>query len=64
MAKRLAYTIAEVAEMLAISQRTVRYLLEAGKLRGIRIGTSGRGVRVLAESLDEYIRAAGRDPAA
>lgn len=43
----------EVAERLAVSDRTIYRLLESGELRGLRI----RGaVRVLPASVDEYLR--------
>ncbi len=35
-------TLPEVAERLAVSQRTVQYLVERGQLRAIRIGRSRR----------------------
>ena len=50
--------------MLAIGQQTVREMIAVGKFRTVAVGANGRGVRVLADSLDEYIRAAGYDPAA
>lgn len=51
-----SYTIAEIAELQGISQRSVRRLISTGQLRPIP-GTSGpgRALRVAAGELYRYI---------
>lgn len=51
-------TVAEVAEVLRVSPRTVYNLLDAGALRGVRVG---RARRVLASALQEFIDQGGGD---
>jgi excisionase family DNA binding protein len=48
----LLLTLERAAEVLAVSPRTVRRLLDAGELAPVRIG---RAVRVSAESLRGYV---------
>jgi len=50
-------TVAEVAEALRVSVRTVYNLLEAGALRGVRVG---RAWRVPESALEEFISQGGR----
>ncbi len=45
-------TIAEAAEYLQISARTVRRLIRDGELNGYRIGQSGRLIRVDMNEID------------
>lgn len=51
-------TVAEVAEFLRVSERTIYNLLEAGDLRGVRIG---RSWRIPREALEEIIQRGGTD---
>jgi excisionase family DNA binding protein len=51
-------TVAEVAEFLRVSERTIYNLLEAGDLRGVRIG---RSWRIPREALAELTRPGGTD---
>ena len=51
-------TVAEVAEILRVSERTIYNLLEAGNLRGVRIG---RSWRIEKEALAELTRPGGTD---
>lgn len=51
-------TVAEVAEILRVSERTVYNLLEAEDLRGVRVG---RSWRMQKEALEEFIKAGGTD---
>ena len=51
-------TVAEVAEILRVSERTIYNLLEAGNLRGVRIG---RSWRIEKEALAELTRVGGTD---
>lgn len=53
-------TVAEVAEILRVSERTIYNLLEAGNLRGVRIG---RSWRIEKEALAELTRPGGTDKA-
>jgi excisionase family DNA binding protein len=48
----LAVTLSTAADVLAVSPRTIRRLLDAGELQRIRIG---RSVRISAASLRRYI---------
>jgi excisionase family DNA binding protein len=50
-------TVAEVAGILRVSVRTVYNLLEAGALRGVRVG---RAWRVPESALEEFISQGGR----
>ena len=49
-------TVAEVAEILRVSERTIYNLLEAGDLRGVRVG---RSWRIPKEALEEFIKTGG-----
>jgi len=49
-------TVAEVAEILRVSERTIYNLLEAGDLRGVRVG---RSWRMQKEALEEFIKTGG-----
>lgn len=51
-------TVAEVAEILRVSERTVYNLLEAEDLRGVRVG---RSWRIPKEALAELTRVGGTD---
>jgi len=50
-------TVPEVAGILRVSVRTVYNLLEAGALRGVRVG---RAWRVPESALEEFISQGGR----
>jgi excisionase family DNA binding protein len=45
--RRRYITVAEAAEYLQISDRTVRRLIADGELNGYRMGQSGRVIRVV-----------------
>jgi excisionase family DNA binding protein len=48
-------TIAEAAEYLQISDRTVRRLISDGELNGYRMGRSRRTIRVDLNEIDEHL---------
>lgn len=48
-------TIAEAAEYLQISSRTVRRLIADGELNGYRMGRSRRTIRVDLNEIDEQL---------
>ncbi|MGY4650501.1 excisionase family DNA-binding protein [Mycobacterium sp. URHB0021] len=48
-------TIAETAEYLQISDRTVRRLIADGELTGYRMGRSRRTIRVDLNEIDEQL---------
>lgn len=48
-------TIAEAADYLQISDRTVRRLITDGELNGYRMGRSGRTIRVDLNEIDEQL---------
>jgi excisionase family DNA binding protein len=48
-------TIAEAAEYLQISDRTVRRLITDGELTGYRMGRSSRIIRVDLNEIDEQL---------
>lgn len=48
-----AFTVAKVAELLAISERHTRQLIADGHLRAVRIGV--RGVRVSETELRRFL---------
>ena len=50
-------TAGEISEALRVSVRTVYNLLEAGTLRGVRVG---RAWRVPESALEEFISQGGR----
>ena len=52
---RLYITVAEAAEYLQISDRTVRRLIHDGELNGYRMGRSGRVIRVDLNESDEQL---------
>jgi excisionase family DNA binding protein len=45
----------EVAEILRCRPRKVYELFHDKKLRGVRLGKSGTGIRILEESVHEFI---------
>jgi excisionase family DNA binding protein len=51
-------TVAQVADLLKISEQTVRNWIDAGKLRGIRAGA--RRVRIARADLDAFLEASTR----
>lgn len=56
----LALRVEQAAEALQCSRSTIYSLLGRGELRGVRLGRGrGAGVRVLADSLDEFVSAGG-----
>jgi excisionase family DNA binding protein len=50
---RLAYTVAEAAQALALSVRSLRYLMQTGKLGYVRVG---RRVLIRHEDLEHLLR--------
>lgn len=58
MKKDILYTVAEVAEALCVSARTVYRLLETGELPHFKIGGSKK---ITAEHLAKYLRKAESD---
>lgn len=48
---RIAYTVKDAARLLSLSVRTVRYLVETGELRSIKVG---RARRVHGSAIAEY----------
>ena len=48
---RLAYTMADAADILSLSVRMVRYLVDKDELKSIKVG---RARRVLGSSIEEY----------
>ena len=48
-------TIREVADYLGVSERTVRTWVKAGDLPVIRLGPSGKLVRIAADDLNAYV---------
>jgi excisionase family DNA binding protein len=53
--RRRYITVAEAAEYLQISDRTVRRLIADGELNGYRMGRSGRVIRVDLNEIDEQL---------
>jgi len=53
--RRRYITIADAAEYLQISDRTVRRLIADGELTGYRIGRSSRLIRVDLDEIDEQL---------
>jgi excisionase family DNA binding protein len=48
----IAYTLQEVARLLSLSYRKVRYMVDSGE---IEVARFGRARRVLRTTLDEYV---------
>ena len=46
------YTISDIAILFAVSEQTVRKWIKEGKLQSFKVG---RGVRVTAEALRNYL---------
>lgn len=55
MTRRRYITIAETAEYLQVSDRTVRRLIADGELTGYRMGHSRRTIRVDLNEVDEQL---------
>lgn len=57
MTTRKAYSTAEVAESLGVSDPTIRRLLKTGELKGFKMGSGAYAPwRVSADALDAYIK--------
>lgn len=48
------FTVSEIAEQDKVSEKTVRRAIDRGDLKVVRIGPSGRSVRVTAEDRRAY----------
>lgn len=55
MVRRSYITIAEAADYLQISDRTVRRLIADGELTGYRMGRSRRVIRIDLNEIDEQL---------
>jgi excisionase family DNA binding protein len=57
-------TAKEVAKKLRCGRTTVYDLVQAGKLRSYRVGSGNKqpGIRIYAESVEEYLQAQGDPP--
>ncbi|MBA2631080.1 MAG: helix-turn-helix domain-containing protein [Thermoleophilaceae bacterium] len=56
-------TVATVAEMLAVSEPTVRRRIASGEIPAVRLSTAGRGaVRIPADGLEAWLRSIRQDP--
>jgi excisionase family DNA binding protein len=53
MTQRMAYTVAEAAEVLSLSVRSLRYLLQTAKLGYVRLG---RRILIRDEDLQRLLR--------
>jgi excisionase family DNA binding protein len=51
------YILPEVAEILRVSPRTVRYWVSSGELESVRLGRDGRSRRVTPEQLRRFLEA-------
>jgi excisionase family DNA binding protein len=58
MSTTRALTAREVAERIGFTVRTVKQLLKAGTLPGVKPGPAGREWRVLESDLEAYLQAA------
>ncbi|MFQ5696029.1 MAG: helix-turn-helix domain-containing protein [Terriglobia bacterium] len=54
--KKKLYRYLEVAELLSISVRRVRQLVEAGNLERVFVGGNLSSARITAESIDRYLK--------
>lgn len=54
MTERLAFRVAEAAEMIGVSRSKMYELIAAGDVKAIRIGTA---VRIPADALREWLSA-------
>ena len=52
----------EAAQMLSCSERTVYRLVREGEVHGYGRNVGGRGLRLLASELREYVRSIKVDP--
>ena len=52
-------TAQEVAEILRVSARTVKRMVDSGELYGLRVG-QGQRYRIPREALDAYLRGESR----
>lgn len=53
MTQRMAYTVAEAAEVLSLSVRSLRYLIQTGKLGFVKLG---RRILIREEDLQRLLR--------
>lgn len=50
-----ALTIAGFAAKLSVSPQTIRRLIRSGEIKTLRVGPTGRAIRIPATELDRYI---------
>ena len=55
-------TVPETARRLRVTEETVRRMLRDGRIRGVRLGGTKSGWRVVAASVDQFIRQGGPAP--
>jgi excisionase family DNA binding protein len=55
-------TVPETAQRLRVTPETVRRMLRDGRLRGVRLGGTKSGWRVVAASVTQFIRQGGAVP--
>lgn len=55
-APKRVYTVAEVAELLRVSERTVRRLIARGALRAVRVG---RSIRIDGRVIEAVVASGG-----
>ena len=56
-------TVATVAELLSVSELTVRRRIASGEIPAVRLSTAGRGaVRIPADGLEAWLRSIRQDP--
>lgn len=54
--KDVFHTVRETAKRLTVSEKTVRREIASGALEVVRIGPSGRSIRISDAALDRYLR--------
>ena len=64
MAAQTAYlTVARVAELLSVSELTVRRKIATGEIPAVKLANAGRGaVRIPADGLDTWLRSVQQFP--
>lgn len=50
-----AFTLAGFAAKLSVSPQTIRRLIRVGRIKALRVGPTGRSIRIPAAELDKYL---------
>ncbi|MCQ4120434.1 helix-turn-helix domain-containing protein [Rhodococcus tibetensis] len=56
MSLPILLTVGDTARLLSVSEKTVRRMYRSGELAYVRIGRSGRYIRISSDDVHEWLR--------